>query len=87
MWVDATVLCTSKKENIPDYFFNSDLFLYQILKSNRDGQTQPISNCLISAKTNNTILMMSRYLCYEYLKKNNEMVNYFLFKDLVIISL
>ena len=65
MWVDATVLCTSKREEIPDYFFNSDLFLYQILKPGRDGQAQPISSWLISAKTNNKIIMMARYLCYE----------------------
>ena len=87
MWVDATVLCTSKREEIPDYFFNSDLFLYQILKPGRDGQAQPISRWLISAKTNNKILMMARYLCYEYWKKNNEMVDYFLFHDFVMISL
>ena len=69
MWVDATVLCTSKREEIPDYFFNSELFLYQILKPGRDGQAQPISSWLMSAKTNNKILMMARYLCYEYWKK------------------
>ena len=87
MWVDATVLCTSKREEIPDYFFNSELFLYQILKPGRDGQAQPISSWLMSAKTNNKILMMARYLCYEYWKKNNEMVDYFLFHDFVMISL
>lgn len=87
MWVDATVLCTSKREEIPDYFFDSDLFLYQILKPGRDGQAQPISSWLISAKTNNKVLMMARYLCYEYWKQNNEMVDYFLFHDFVMISL
>lgn len=87
MWIDATVLCTSKRENIPDYFFNSDLFLYQILKPGRDGQAQPISSWLISAKTNNKILELARFLCYEYWKKNNEMVDYFLFHDFVMISL
>lgn len=87
MWIDATVLCTSKRENIPDYFFNSDLFLYQILKPGRDGQAQPISSWLISAKTNNKVLELARFLCYEYWKKNNEMVDYFLFHDFAMISL
>lgn len=87
MWIDATVLCTSSRENIPDYFFNSDLFLYQTLKPGRDGQSQPISSWLISAKTNNKILIMTKYLCYEYWKKNNDMVDYFLFHDFVMISL
>lgn len=87
MWIDSTVLCTSSREDIPDYFFNSDLFLYQILKPGRDGQAQPISSWLISAKTNNKILMMTRHLCYEYWKRNNEMVDYFLFHDFFMISL
>ena len=25
MWIDATVLCTAKEEEIPCYFFDSDL--------------------------------------------------------------
>ena len=87
MWIDATVLCTSKREQIPDYFFDSDLFLYQTFKPGRDGQAQPVSSWLISAKSNNKILQMTRYLCYEYWKKNNEMVDYFLFHDFLVISL
>lgn len=87
MWIDATVFCTSKREDIPDYFFNSDLFLYQILKPGRDGQAQPVSSWLIGAKTNNKILLMTRYLCYEYWKKNTDLVDYFLFHDFVVISL
>ena len=87
MWVDATVFCTSHRAQIPDYFFDSDLFLYQTLKPGRDGQAQIISSWLISAKTNNKILMMTRYLCYEYWKKNTEMVDYFLFHDFLTISL
>lgn len=87
MWVDSTVLCTRKRNEIPDYFFDSDLFLYQILKPGRDGQAQPISSWLISAKTNNKILMMTKYLCYEYWKNNEEMVDYFLFHDFMTIAL
>lgn len=87
MWIDATVLCTSPREKIPDYFFDSDLFLYQIQKPGRDGQAQPISSWLISAKSNNKILMMTRYLCYEYWKNNINMVDYFLFHDFMMISL
>lgn len=87
MWIDSTVFCTSKRNQIPDYFFDSDLFLYQILKPGRDGQAQPISSWLISAKTNNKILMMTKYLCYEYWKKNNDMIDYFLFHDFMMIAL
>ena len=87
MWIDSTVLCTSRREDIPNYFFDSDLFLYQTLKPGRDGQALPISSWLISAKTNNKILIEARFLCYEYWKKNTEMVDYFLFHDFVAIAL
>lgn len=87
MWIDATVLCTSKRENIPNYFFDSDLFLYQILKPGRDGQAQFISSWLISAKSNNKVLMMTRFLCYEYWKRNDKMIDYFLLHDFIAISL
>ena len=53
MWVDATVLCTSRSKNIPKYYFDSELFFYQCLKPGRDGHCNYISSWLISAKTNN----------------------------------
>lgn len=77
-WIDSTVLCTRKSEDIPEYFFNSDLFFYQTLKPGRDGQTAVLSSWFISASTNNKILMATRYLCYEYWKKQNDMIDYFL---------
>lgn len=87
MWVDATVLCTQQRKDIPDYFFDSELFLYQIFKPGRDGQAQPISSWLISAKTNNKILRMTQALCYAYWKNHNSLVDYFLFHDFLTISL
>ena len=75
MWLDATVFCTEEEKNIPPYFFNSDLFFYQNLKPGRDGDAFYISSWLMSAKTNNMILMATRELCYEYWKTNNSMVD------------
>ncbi len=85
MWIDATVLCTRKREEIPEYYFDSDLFMYQILKPGRDGHVLRHSSWLISAKTNNKILMATQYLCYEYWKKHSEMIDYFLFHILLSI--
>lgn len=85
LWLDATVLCTSN--NIPEYILNSDLFFFQCLKPGRDGHSQYISSWLISAKTNNKILMATKYLCYEYWKKNNYMIDYFLLHDFMSIVL
>lgn len=87
MWLDATVFCSEKCENIPDYFFDSDLFFFQNLKPGRDGNAFYISSWLISAKTNNRVLMATRELCYEYWKKNDSMDDYFLLHAFVSIVL
>lgn len=87
MWLDATVYCSDEEKNIPAYFFDSDLFFYQSLKPGRDGHCQYISSWLMSAKTNNKILMATRKLCYEYWKTNNSMYDYFLLHDFISIVL
>jgi hypothetical protein len=77
MWIDSTVLCTSS--NIPKYITDSDLFLYQCLKPGRDGHALTISNWLIFAKTNNTLLIATKTLLCEYWKKNNFAIDYYVF--------
>ena len=77
IWMDATVLCTSP--NIPKYITDSDLFLYQCLKPGKDGHTIAISNWFISAKANNTLLTATKRLLYEYWKKNNFAIDYYIF--------
>ena len=85
LWVDATVLCISK--DIPNYFFDSDLFFYQCLKPGRDGHSGYISSWLMSAKTNNKLLIAARELLYEYWKENDYIANYFLLHDFISIIL
>jgi hypothetical protein len=85
MWLDATVFCSGG--DIPEYFFDSDLFFFQCLKPGRDGHSGYISSWLISAKTNNKLLMATRNLCYEYWKQNKEMADYFLLHDFMSIVL
>lgn len=84
-WIDATVFCSSS--NIPSYFFDSDLFFYQLLKPGRDGNGIYLSSWFMSAKTNNKILMATRELCYEYWKDNDTMLDYFLLHDFLSIVL
>lgn len=84
-WIDATVFCSSS--NIPSYFFDSDLFFYQLLKPGRDGNGIYLSSWFISAKTNNKILMATQKLCYEYWKENDTMWDYFLLHDFLSIVL
>ena len=85
LWLDATVFCSGK--DIPDYFFDSDLFLFQCLKPGRDGHANYVSSWLMEAKTNNKILMATRELCYAYWKDNNDMWDYFLMHDFITIVL
>jgi hypothetical protein len=85
LWLDATVFCSGN--DIPDYFFDSDLFLFQYLKPGRNGCSSYISSWLMNAKTNNKLLMLTRYLCYEYWKKNTEMIDYFLLHKFMSIAL
>lgn len=87
MWVDATVFCSRKEEDIPKYYFDSDLFFYQTLKPGRDGHCSYISSWLMSSKSNNKILSATRYLLYEYWKENNDMADYFLLHDFMAIVL
>ncbi len=85
LWLDATVLCTSN--NIPDYYFDSDLFFYQCLKPGRDGHSHITSSWLIGAKTNNKVIMAVKYLCYKYWETHESLIDYFLLHDFFAIVL
>lgn len=85
MWLDATVFCSGGK--IAPYFFDSDLFFYQCLKPGRDGHSTYMSSWLMSAKTNNKILMATQFLCCEYWKEHDSIMDYFLLHDFMSIVL
>ena len=76
-WIDSTVLCTGG--NIPKYILDSDLFFYQILKPGRDGHAITISSWLLTACTNNKVLLITRELLYEYWRNETSLKDYFLF--------
>ena len=86
-WIDATVLCTQKEDEIPKYFFNSELFFFQSLKPGRDGKATYLSSWYLTAKAHNKIIDATKHLCYKYWKKNNKMVDYFLLHDFMSIVL
>lgn len=85
LWLDATVLCTS--DNIPYYYYDSDLFFYQCLKPGRDGHSHITSSWLIEARTNNKVLMAVKHLCYKYWETHNSLIDYFLLHDFIAIVL
>lgn len=78
-WIDSTVYCSGK--NIPQYYLDADLFLFQNLKPGLDGQATRISSWFITSRANNPILKLTRALLYEYWKNNSKLIDYFLFHD------
>ena len=85
IWIDSTVLCTGNV--IPEYMLDSDLFFYQMLKPGRDGHAIGLSSWFISTTTNNKILLVVRDLLYEYWRRNNFLVDYFLLHSFMEIVL
>lgn len=78
-WIDSTVFCAGK--NIPEYMLDSDLFMFQNLKPGLDGHATCISNWFITACTNHPLLLLTQALLYEYWKKHDGLINYFIFHD------
>lgn len=76
-WIDSTVFCS--KEQIPEFYLQSDLFVFRILKPGLDGHNVSASNWFISARQNNRILKLTRDLLYEYWKKNDSLIDYYIF--------
>lgn len=83
-WIDSTVFCSGS--NIPAYMLDSKLFMFQTLKPGLDGHPTSVSNWFISAHTNDPLLLLTQTLLYEYWKKNDKMVDYFIFHDFFQIA-
>ena len=86
-WIDATVYCSCNEQEIPSYFFESNLFFYQALKPGRDGMAAFVSSWYMSACSNNKVLWLTKELCYEYWKAHDSMVDYFLLHDFLCMVL
>ena len=84
-WIDATVLCTGN--NIPSYIWDSDFFIYQIMKPGLDAHPQRTSSWFITAYTNHPIIMLTKELLYEYWRTNRRMVDYFLIHDFMELAI
>lgn len=72
-WIDSTVLCTAE----PKYAFNRPLFAFKTNEKN-DPATAAQS-WFLSAEKNNSTLLLTRDLLFEYWKKSNSMLHYFIF--------
>ena len=83
-WIDATVFCTGN--HMPQYIWNADLFLYQALKPGRDGHYVNVSSWFISASSHNIVLKATLRCLYEYWRKNDRQVDYYLIHDFLCIA-
>lgn len=84
VWIDSTVLCTGE---IPQYILDSDFFVFRCLKPGRDGVAVPISSWYMSATTNNKIVIAVKELMYEYWRRNDKLVDYFLIHNFIQMAL
>ncbi|WP_156010794.1 capsular polysaccharide synthesis protein [Streptococcus ruminantium] len=84
-WIDATVFMSSPV--IHDYFFDSDLFLFQELRPNTFGHSRRVSSWFITAKKNNEIVLLTRYLMRKYWEENNSLIEYFLLHSLFELAI
>lgn len=84
-WIDATVFCSGK--NIPSYIWDSDFFIYQIMKPGLDGHAQRTSSWLITACSNHPMILLVKELLYEYWRTHDKMVDYFLIHDFMELAL
>lgn len=78
IWLDATVFCITDK--IPDYILQAPLFMYKEVGAiNIPKKPTVSSSWLISAYSNNNILLLTRKLLWKYWSENFFLKDYFLF--------
>lgn len=84
-WIDATIFCSGR--NIPGYIWDSDLFIYQIMKPGLDGHAQRTSSWFLTACTNHPMILLVKELLYEYWRTHDKLVDYFLIHDFMELAI
>lgn len=83
-WIDATVLCTGG--NIPKYILDSDLFCFQNLRPGDNGSVINVSSWLMTACSNNKILLGIREMLFDYWRTHDYLIDYFLYHNLIMVA-
>ena len=71
-WIDSTCYLTEK----PDYIFDNPLFVFQ--NKERGDDSILASSWLISSEKNNSILVLTRDMIFDWWEKHNHLYHYFL---------
>lgn len=79
-WMDSTVFCSGEPRK---YMMNSKLFMFQSLKPGVDGHCRSISSWMMTAYSGSSIILLTRALLYNYWKKHNFAVEYFIMHDFI----
>ena len=78
LWIDSTVLCTNGA--FAQKIIKLPLFVYKVMNLDQnDAEPIMASSWLISAMSNDPILLLTRDLLYKYWEKHNYLNNFFLF--------
>lgn len=86
-WLDGTVFCSKMIQGNHDFYLDSDLFLFQDLKPGLDGHAAAISSWMITASSNQNIMLLTRKLLHNYWKTHNYAVDYFILHDFFQMAL
>lgn len=81
LWIDSTMYLTNR---IPDFIFNSPLFVYKVYPS--DYQRQVASSQFIFALSNNEILCRTKQGLLAFWKKENSLLHFSLFHLIFAIA-
>lgn len=77
LWLDSTVLCTDAE--FANKIIELPLFVYKVMNLDQNDEEAIMSSSwLISAKSNNPILMLTRDILYKYWEIHNYLSNFFL---------
>ncbi len=80
IWADSTLLFNGSK--LPEYMTDSDLFLFQSIWPQLFGRATRTESWFISACQNHPMLIFVRDMLYEYWKKYNILIDYWLVYDM-----
>lgn len=84
-WLDGTVFVS----DVPfqPYVLDSQLFMFQTLKPGLDGHCRAVSSWLMTAYSQNPIILLTRALLHEYWRTHKYAVDYFILHDFIQMSI
>lgn len=83
-WIDSTVFISNE---IPELIQNSSFFLFQTYKPGCNGNRVNISSWFIASAKNNPVLILTQNLLFNYWKRKNYLIDYFLYHNFLQMSL